>query len=248
MKKALVLTMTIALLTILLGGSVLASNGWYKTLGGIEVYEPVDVTITMYGTPGSSLSAEILENGTPVCDSIITREKGSPHEQSVTLSFEWHMMVTDTGFVNSSYDLILMLETNRPGSGNPVTITLDSEWWGTPQDISLIFKKGDNGMTETISIDNLLADLFEDLYDEYNGQIRANTGQQIFLAPGDPPDEEYIIDWESFYWDFGDGTTLDTTELMVSHTYTDPGTYTILLVTTYEDDSTATVSMEVVVT
>lgn len=272
MKKALVLLLAVTLAAALLGDSGQASNHWKKTLGGIEVFEPVNITVTMYGTPGSTLNATMLENGTSVCESATGRERGAPQGQSGNMSFEWRMMVTDTGFVNQSYDIVLQFETSARGGGNYAIITFASEWWGSPGKMSLHYnhhgnlvssrisyssEQGDfeyrneargNVIIDTVPVDVVLTDLFDDLYDEYTNQMMANVNVPLSVCPGDPPGDEYTIDWESFFWDFGDGTTVNTTELRVAHTFTVQGTYTVVLVVTYEDGSTETASMEVVVT
>jgi len=40
---------------------------------------------------------------------------------------------------------------------------------------------------------------------------------------------------QQFVWDFGDGTTVQTTDELVSHIYTTPGTYTVKMVATEPD-------------
>jgi len=64
------------------------------------------------------------------------------------------------------------------------------------------------------------------------------TGEVIHFDASDSHDPDGYI--ESYFWDFGDGTSITGTNAFVNHVYTDDGVYTVTLTVTDNHGSTAT--------
>lgn len=51
------------------------------------------------------------------------------------------------------------------------------------------------------------------------------AGSEVTLSASNSKD----VDWFGYFWDFGDGTTATAVEPFITHTYSEPGTYTVKL-------------------
>jgi len=71
-------------------------------------------------------------------------------------------------------------------------------------------------------------------------------GQQVIFNATLSSDEDGWI--QGYIWDFGDGKTVNTTNPVVTHTYTEPGTYTVTLTVVDNDDLTSNTWGEITVT
>jgi hypothetical protein len=176
----------------------------------IKVYQPVNVTLSIMGTPGNSVTLYVVENGTAIAQMTVTRIPGSPSEQSQTITFNKIQGYT--------YELILVYNATNKGS-NPVIITLES---GTSSTCLHENFKSKDGLIQTKVLD--ISDALETILD--------NNRTFYFDAS-----ESYDVDGSivSHVWNFGDGTT--SGDSLTSHTYAAPGYYIVQL-RLIDDDGT----------
>jgi len=64
----------------------------------------------------------------------------------------------------------------------------------------------------------------------------------VFDASGSSDPDGTIV---KYVWDFGDGTTLETSEPTVTHSYSAPGTYTVTLTVVDNDGLKSTMTAEI---
>jgi hypothetical protein len=149
--------------------------------------------------------------------------------------------VTFEGYANRSYDILVRYITNGTGKN---FVIIEVEFNGILEIKNIDLDASEGAIQEMyIYIDD---DLNETLC-ELNGTIFTKTNATLNMEPNNLIEENDIFDWENIEWDFGDGTSLTTTNRTVTHEYETPGTYIVTITVTYDDETTVTVTKEVLV-
>lgn len=182
----------------------------------IDVYRLVDITLTMAGVRGNTVTMYVIENGEVIDSVSVTRDIRNPHEQAQTLSL--------ARYDGRNYQLLLEYSAEHKGV-NPVNITITSETDSIMQYFTFNTKYGYE-QTLTSDIDDELDEVLE------------FTQTYFFDAS-----QSFDMDGEivSYDWDFDDSST--ATGELVNHAFV-PGQYIVTLTTTDDDGATSTATYD----
>jgi|GEM_PF-5273005 len=186
-------------------------------IAAIEVYQLVDVMLTVEGRKDNTVTMCVLENGAIIDSVSVTRNSGNPNEQAKTLTLK--------RYLGRSYQILLEYSAQHEGA-NPVKITIAGETDSTTIHHTFNTKDGFE-QTITFGIDDELNDVLE------------GTTTYFFDAT-----QSYDLDGtlQYYHWEFSDGTTADTpvVEKIVTQT-----PFTAILTVTDNDEAIATATITI---
>ncbi|MGM0510358.1 MAG: PQQ-binding-like beta-propeller repeat protein [Thermoplasmatota archaeon] len=174
----------------------------------IDVWQEVQVNLTIAGRPGNDISAEFYENDELIDTLEVERTRGAPNTTISTLNIE----------LQHNYTMNLSYNATSKGA-NPTWVTFRSG-----EDSNRTIFKNFNGAIEdeqevTLDINEELSEVAEHTY-------------YFSAAKSSDPDGEII----SYQWDLDDGS--DEAGMIVSNEYDAPGNYLIELTVTDEQGNT----------
>jgi PKD repeat protein len=181
---------------------------------------PYLVTVTGFGWRASDDSAETLEDE-PIVIPVLDND-GDPEGSVLTVS-----------------------SVDRPSSGTATTDGLTVTYrpgLNFNGEVTFGYRLRDtNGAVAGASITVLVADINDPPHGNANGPYIGSTGSPVSFSSVGSGDADGTL--RGYSWTFGDGSTSLASN--PSHTYTEPGTYTVLLRVTDDDFATATSSTTV---
>ena len=181
----------------------------------ISDYQKVDITLEVGGRKDNTIGIRIYEDGTLIQYVDVIRTAGPPNSITIGLN----------KYTDRVYVIELVYDAEHKGA-NPTSLTFTSG--ASAKIFSKVFNTN-NGYSQIISVPTLYLD-----------DVAANNPTFWFDASG-----SYDIDGEivAYDWDFGDGSISE--DMIVEHTFTESGQYTVLF--SIEDDYGAIMSESAVV-
>jgi hypothetical protein len=180
----------------------------------VEIYQEVDVTLTVAGRKGNVVAVRIYEDGFLVRSADVTRTAGQP--DSITLEL--------AKCLGRTYEIELVYDAAHRGA-NPTWLNLTSG-----STVLTLFKEFNtrDGFQQVVPVPA-----------SYLDGAAAGNPEYVFDASG-----SYDIDGEivSYHWDFGDGATSDGAS--TRHAYSADGVYVVRLTVTDDDGLAATAERE----
>ncbi len=175
----------------------------------IDVYQKVNMTLTISGRKDNTVGIRIYEDGTLIQSCDVMRTAGPPNTQTIELN----------KYLGRVYDIELVYTANHKGA-NPISLIFTSGV--TIKTFSKNFNTN-NGYNQIVSVPT-----------SYLEDVVVNNPAYVFDAS-----DSYDIDCEivSYEWDFGDNSTSEG--IMTEHTYSAPGLYTVILTITDDDGAIA---------
>jgi hypothetical protein len=183
----------------------------------IEIYQEVDISLCVTGRKDNTVGIRIFEDGILIQNHDVMRTAGPPNSITIGLN----------KYLDRIYEIELVYDADHKGS-NPTWITF------TSGETTLTYFKEFNtndGFDQTIPMSTTYLD-----------DTVENNPSYWFDASG-----SYDIDGDivSYEWNFGDGNT-GTGEL-ITHEFTEMGTYIVTLIVIDDDETVRTKTIELVI-
>jgi len=191
----------------------------YLPVASFDIYQNVDITITVTGRKANTVGFQIFEDGLLLTQTFITRIPGNPTGQASSITLHKN--------IAKEYVIIIVYNATHDG-GNPTWLNFSSN--GFTAEYFIAFNTQD-GYFQELTVDTSYLDSVV----QYNRLFSFDASNSY-----DPGGE-----LTSFEWDFGDSN--QDTGVQVEHTYSNAGVYTVTLTVTDVNGDTDEKTVEVIV-